>query len=254
MPAEARLALVIPTLREAESLRVMLPRVRTVLESLGIAFEILVVDDESGDGTERVAGEVAAEDLRVRLLERRGERGLAGAILHGWQNSDAPIVGVMDADGQHPPELLARLIAEIESGCDVAVASRYAGNGRVCGSSMVRKLISSASIFATRPLLRESMRVADPMSGFFLLRRTCIENIAFRATGFKLLLEILVRAQIRIVREVPFVFGRRIAGRSKASLMVAWQYVLLLGRLYWGEIAQRGRREDAFTRRGAESG
>lgn len=242
-----KLALVIPTLREAESLRALLPRARAVLEGLEIGFEILVVDDDSGDGTEGVVGEIAGEDPRVRLLIRRGERGLAGAILHGWQNSDAGIVGVMDADGQHPAELLAELLAAMERGCDVAIASRYAKTGRWGGWNPLRRLISAASIRVTRPLLRDSLRVADPLSGYFLVRRACLEGTAFRPAGFKLLLEILVRGQVRSACEVPFEFGRRGAGRSKAGIKVAWDYVLLLARLYRAEFGQRWRGEGAIA-------
>ena len=227
-----KLALVIPTLREAESLRGLLLEVRAVLSETQIPFEILVVDDDSRDGTVEIVSAIALEDPRVRILVRKDEKGLSGAILHGWQHSDAPILGVMDADLQHPPELLPKLLAEILGGRDVAIGSRYAKGGKLGGWNPLRKLISAIAVGVTWPLQRPSMRAKDPMSGFFLVRRHCLDKVVFQSSGFKLLLEILVRGHISSVHEVPFAFGRRARGASKASLKVAWEYLLLLVKLY----------------------
>lgn len=227
-----KLGLVIPALREAENLRDLLDRVRTVCASLTIPFEVLVVDDDSRDGTSEIVSLIASEDARVRLLVRTDERGLSGAILHGWQHTDATILGVMDADLQHPPELVARLLAKILEGCDLAIGSRYVKGGSRGWWNPMRALLSAAAIWAICPLQPRWGRVRDPLSGFFLVRRGCIENMGFQPTGFKLLLEILVRGRVRSVQEVPFAFGRRRAGQSKANLKVVWDYVVLLGRLY----------------------
>jgi glycosyltransferase involved in cell wall biosynthesis len=118
-PTLMKLALVIPTLREAENIRGLLGHVRSVLDAQKIPYEILVVDDDSRDGTEEIVNAISAEDPRVRLLVRKGQRGLSGAILHGWEHADAEIFGVMDADLQHPPELLPALFAAVAGGCDV---------------------------------------------------------------------------------------------------------------------------------------
>ncbi len=227
-----KLALVIPTLREVESLKILLQQVRAALKTAEIPFEILVVDDDSQDGTEELVSALAAEDPCVRLLVRRGERGLSGAILHGWQHTDATILGVMDADLQHPPELLPRLVAAMQAGHDVVIGSRYTRGGGLGQWNPFRKLVSALAVWVTWPIQRASLRAKDPMSGFFLVRRRCVENMEFQPTGFKLLLEILVRGQIRSVHEIPFAFGRRCAGYSKASFKVAWDYLLLLLKLY----------------------
>jgi glycosyltransferase involved in cell wall biosynthesis len=103
-----RLALVIPTLREADNIGGLLVHIRSVLDPLGMAYEILVVDDDSRDGTEEIVSAIAQKDPHVRLLIRKGERGLSGAVLYGWRQTNAAILGVMDADLQHPPELLPK--------------------------------------------------------------------------------------------------------------------------------------------------
>lgn len=227
-----KFALVVPALREGKNLAPLLDRVQAALRTCPIAYEIVVVDDDSRDGTEELVHAIAARDPRVRLLVRRGERGLSGAILYGWQNTDADILGVMDADLQHPPELLPRLLARVMAGCDVAIASRYAPGGSLGGWNPLRRLISAIAVGATFPLQRRGLRVKDPMSGFFVIRRSCVERVVFQSSGFKLLLEILVRGNIGSVHEEPFAFGRRRAGSSKASLGTAWEYMFLLARLY----------------------
>src|SRR5882672_8425816 len=114
----AKLALVVPTLREADNIRTVLDRIRQSLDPLGFAYEILVVDDDSGDGIESIVQEISRDDSRVRLLLREGERGLGGAVLYGWRHTDAEVLGVIDADLQHPPELLPRLWAALDGGRD----------------------------------------------------------------------------------------------------------------------------------------
>ena len=227
-----KLALVIPTLCEAENIGRMLDRVRSVLDPLHVPYEILVVDDDSSDGTGAIVSRIACEDPRVRLLVRKGERGLSGAILHGWQHTDATVLGVMDADLQHPPELLPQLLEAIQAGQDMVIGSRYTPGGGVGGWNPVRKLLSSAAVWVTLPIQRRQIRAKDPMSGFFMLRRNCLQRIPFQRSGFKLLLEILVRGHIKSLAEVPFAFGSRYRGASKANFRVAWDYGLLLMRLY----------------------
>ena len=125
LPAEARekLAVIIPALYEAENLGALLSAVRSSLSGIAMPWELIVVDDESRDGTEEIVSAVACQDSRVRLLVRRGERGLSGAILHGWRHTDATILGVMDADGQHPAEVLSSLLDSIRSGRDDSARS-----------------------------------------------------------------------------------------------------------------------------------
>jgi dolichol-phosphate mannosyltransferase len=230
--ARQKLALAIPTLREAANLPGLLHDVRAVLDPLEIDYEILVVDDDSRDGTKEIVTAISQEDPRVRLLVRKGERGLSGAVLYGWRHTDAAILGVMDADLQHPPELLPALVAAILAGNDLAIGSRYIAGGQLGAWNPVRKWLSSVAVWATLPIQRVGIRAHDPMTGFFLLRRECIEGILFQPSGFKLLLEILVRGHIRSVKEVPLAFGSRAQGASKANFKVGWDYAKLLGRLY----------------------
>jgi dolichol-phosphate mannosyltransferase len=232
---QEKLALVIPTLREAANLPGLLDHIRAVLNSVGIPYEIVVVDDDSRDGTEEIVSAIGREDPRVRLLVRKGERGLSGAVLYGWRQTDASILGVMDADLQHPPELLPKLIAAILAGNDLSIGSRYVAGGQVGKWNPIRKALSTAAVWATWPIQRPGVRAHDPMTGFFMLRRECVDGIDFQPTGFKLLLEILVRGRLRKVAEVPLSFGLRAQGASKANFKVGWDYAKLLLRLYAGK-------------------
>jgi dolichol-phosphate mannosyltransferase len=226
------LALIIPTLREAANISGLLERLRAVLDPVEIDYEIIVVDDDSQDGTEEIVSAINRDDPRVRLLVRKGERGLSGAILYGWRHADAAILGVMDADLQHPPELLPSLISAILAGYDVAIGSRYTAGGEVGAWNPIRKLLSTVAVWATWPIQRPGIRAHDPMTGYFLVRRECIDGIAFQPSGFKLLLEVLVRGHIRSVKEVPLSFRLRSQGASKANFKVGWDYAKLLARLY----------------------
>lgn len=226
-----KFALVIPTLNEAGNIQRLLIAVRDAIEPLGIPYEVLVVDDASTDETADIVLRHAEIDRHVRLLSRQGEKGLAGAVVHGWNHSDATLLGVIDADFQHPPELLPGLLGAIAEGHDIAIASRYAGKDGVRGWNPIRIAISRASTWATLPFQRKGLRVKDPMSGFFIVRREAIDGLSFETKGFKLLLEILVRARITSACEIPFHFGQRQAGKSKAGTAVALHFLHLLGRL-----------------------
>ena len=225
------LALVIPTIDEAGNIDRMLSELTDALSGTEYEYEIVVVDDGSTDGTVERVQNWTKRDPRIRVISRAGERGLAGAVLYGWSQSRANLLGVIDADLQHPPELLAELLKAAEQ-ADIAIASRYARNQGTKGWNPVRAAVSRLSTLAAAPLIsKKNLGVTDPMSGFFVIHRRCIEGLTFQTTGFKLLLEILVRGRIQKALEVPYHFGLRRAGRSKASATVAFHYVHLLGRL-----------------------
>lgn len=228
----AMLALVVPTLHEAANIERILERIRSSLDLLNIPYEIIIVDDDSQDGTSEVVRGISDADPRVRLLVRTGARGLGGAVVHGWEHSSAAVVGVIDADFQHPPELLPRLWKAMESGADLALASRYAEHGSLRHWNPLRYALSRLAIWLTWPIQKPAIHVRDPMSGFFLVRRDCIRDVHIETQGFKILLEILVRGNIQSVAEVPFSFGLRQAGSSKAGIREGLDYIRLLGRLY----------------------
>jgi dolichol-phosphate mannosyltransferase len=226
-----KFALVIPTLNEAGNIPTLFQRVQAALAPVNIDYELIVVDDNSQDGTAAVVREHSALDPRIRLLVRKGERGLAGAVIHGWKHTDANWLGVIDADLQHPPEILPELLTSIRHGNDIAIASRYVTKNSVTNWNKMRQLISRCGTLATVPLQRPGLRIKDPLAGFFVVRRECIEGIDLQPQGFKILLEILVRGRIRKAQEIPFQFSQRHAGASKADVKVALQYLSLLGKL-----------------------
>jgi dolichol-phosphate mannosyltransferase len=226
-----RLAVVIPTLNEAGNMPRLLDRVQIALTRVDLDYELLIVDDDSRDGTADVVNEYARRDPRIRLLVRKGARGLAGAVIWGWKHTDATLLGVMDADLQHPPETLPELVNAVCEGNDIAIASRYARKNSITNWNALRHFISRFSTLATLPLQRKGLRIKDPLSGFFVVRRECIEGLDLQPYGFKILLEILVKGRIKKAVEVPFRFSVRYAGSSKANIRVALQYFSLLGKL-----------------------
>src|SRR5215471_11659398 len=121
-----KFGLVIPTLNEAGNIPVLLNRIHSALSNAPLDYEVIVVDDDSQDGTTEAVRAYAQRNQRTRLLVRKGQRGLAGAVIHGWEQADANLLGVIDADLQHPPEVLPSLLRPVLDGADIAVASRYA--------------------------------------------------------------------------------------------------------------------------------
>ncbi len=218
-----RLTLIVPTFNEAGNLAPLCRRITRALQ--GISHEILVVDDGSPDGTAAVAEELARTRYpQLRVLRRIGPRGLSAAVLDGFAAARGAVLGVMDADLQHDPRDLPRLLALVEGGRQVAVGSRYAFQGLCRGWSFVRELQSRAAAALTRTVL--GLSVQDPLSGFFVVRAATFASLrpAVAATGWKVLLELLARLPAEAAAEAPIVFRPRLRGQTKmhAGVIGAW--------------------------------
>jgi len=196
-------SIIVPTYNEAASIPELLLRLRRVVRDC----ELIVVDDGSRDGTAEVA-----EGLGARVLHRGRKLGLASAILDGFEISSGSVLGVLDADLSHPPEMVPELI-EIAGGGRIAIASRYVRGGSSVDWPLRRRLMSRVGARVARGAL--DIRVRDCMSGFFFLPRAVFERTRFRTQGFKLLLNILVDNPEREVVEIPYEFCERVHGRSK---------------------------------------
>jgi dolichol-phosphate mannosyltransferase len=186
--------------------------------------ELIFVDDSDDDTVPVLEGLAASEYPQIRVIHRLpGQRadGLSGAVIAGFGASHGEYVAVMDADLQHPPELLPRLLKRAhEQGADVVVASRYVGNGSAAGFvDPTRRLVSRATALLTRLLFLERIwRISDPCSGFFVVRRDLLDGAILRPIGYKILLEVLLRTKWRSFAEVPYRFSEREADASKANL------------------------------------
>jgi len=226
------LSLVIPTYNEAESLPILLPRLQEALR--GIPHEVIIVDDDSPDGTWHKAEEMQSFYPTLRVIRRRGERGLSSAVVAGFKAARGEILAVMDADGQHDASLLRKLVETVQVRRGVAVASRYIPGGSTGQWNMRRTLLSRVGTKVTTFLCRLS--VHDPMSGFFAIDRSLFERIAphFRPRGFKILFDLLMRLPRGTpVTEVPYTFAPRAVGASKLSLKVQWDFVFSLFALFF---------------------
>jgi dolichol-phosphate mannosyltransferase len=228
-----RLSLVVPTCNEAATLPAFVEAASGVLDRvLPGAYELVIVDDDSPDGTWRAALALAERFPAVRVLRRTSERGLASAVVRGWQVGRADVLGAIDADLQHPPEVCAALWGEIARGAELAVASRHVPGGGVSDWSLRRRVLSrAAQLFGLVLLPGVLARVSDPMSGFFFVRRHAIEGVVMRPEGYKILVEVLGRGRVRWIAEVPYVFRERAEGASKAGARVYLDYVRHLSRL-----------------------
>ncbi|MET0388675.1 MAG: glycosyltransferase, partial [Polyangiales bacterium] len=227
-PSSLTVSVVLPTYNEAESLPVMVPRITKALEDAGIAGEVIVVDDNSPDGTADVARELA-ERYPVRVHKRVTERGLATAVLAGFELSTAELCVVMDADGSHPVDALPGMVRLLlEDKADVVVGSRHVPGGGSQDwplfSQFKSKLAASLALGVTS--------MTDPTTGFLAARRSLLERLKLDPVGWKIVLEIVVKASPVRVAEVPIIFVDRELGVSKQSLGVFVEYLAHLAKLY----------------------
>jgi dolichol-phosphate mannosyltransferase len=204
-PAGAvRLSLVIPTFNESRNLAELVGRLSAVLDGcLPGAYELLVVDDDSPDETWALALRLADRFPALRVMRRRGEKGLSTAVIRGWQAARGEVLAVIDADLQHPPEVVERLWREMVEGADLSVASRHTGGGGMSDWSALRRALSRGAQLLGLCLLPSVVgRVSDPMSGYFMLRRSAIAGAVLSPLGYKILIEVIGRGEIGRIAEV----------------------------------------------------
>jgi dolichol-phosphate mannosyltransferase len=228
------ISVIIPTYNEAPVIEETLRRAAAALRAAGEEFELIVVDDASADGTaervESLAGEVPA-----RVLRRPGRLGLATAVLDGWVSAKGDVMGVMDADLQHPPETLTALAVAIHQGADLAIGSRYVPGGGTSDWTWVRRFISrTATHMAATVLPLKLAAVGDPMSGIFMVRASALRDAHLNPLGYKILLEVIAKAHYKNLVEVPYVFQERERGASKLGARQYVEYLQHLVRLAVG--------------------
>jgi dolichol-phosphate mannosyltransferase len=226
------LSVVIPTFNERDNVTTLFRRLETTLG--GIPFEAVFVDDNSPDGTWQVLRVLSREDARVRCVRRIGRRGLSGACIEGILASSAPYAAVIDADLQHDETQLPKMLALLQSGeFDLVVGSRYIEGGSADSFNRQRAGASALATEVAKRVLR--VEIADPMSGFFMIRRDRFEALApqLSTQGFKILLDVVATAHGALrAKEIPYTFGSRLHGESKLDSMVALDFLgLVLAKL-----------------------
>jgi dolichol-phosphate mannosyltransferase len=230
--ARVMISVVIPTYKEADSIQEVIRRSGTALAEFGEEYELIVVDDNSGDGTAELAEKLSAE-FHVRVLRRAGRLGLATAVVDGWKLAQGDLLGVIDADLQHPPEILVALARALRhSNADLAIASRYIAGGGTSDWEFIRRVISSgATHMAATVLPLKLSAVSDPMSGMFVVTSAAVSGAELAPLGYKILLEVLARGRIEHVVEVPYQFEERTRGASKLGVRQYAEYLAHLVRL-----------------------
>jgi dolichol-phosphate mannosyltransferase len=227
-----QLSIVIPTFNERDNVVTLFRRLEQTLA--GIPFEAVFVDDNSPDGTWQVLRALSREDNRVRCIRRIGRRGLSGACIEGILASSAPCAAVIDADLQHDETQLPKMLALLQGGqFDLVVGSRYIEGGSAESFDRQRAGASALATEVAKRLLR--VEIADPMSGFFMIRRDRFEELApqLSTQGFKILLDMVATAHGALrAKEIPYTFGSRLHGESKLDSMVALDFLgLVLAKL-----------------------
>ena len=222
------LSVIVPTLNERGNIHELVKRLGAVL--VGVAWEVVFVDDDSPDGTADAVRELAQKDAHVRCVQRIGRRGLSSATIEGMLATSSPYLAVMDGDLQHDEALLPRMLDVLRDELvDIVVGSRYVTGGGLGDWATSRVLISRWARNLSRIVVRAD--VADPMSGFFMIRRESFQQALPRLSGvgFKILLDLFASSPMALrFRELPFQFRPRHAGESKLDSHVAWEFLLLL--------------------------
>ncbi len=231
----SRISVVIPTYNESENIERLVEQIHYALN--GISYEIIFVDD-STDNTPEVINEVIKNNPVVRMKHRVGETGLATAVIEGFKISEGDYIAVMDADLQHPPELLLSMYNCIERGVDFCIPSRFIPGGSDGGLGPYRKLVSLVARYIGKLLLPCLRKITDPTSGLFMFRREVIQNADLQPIGWKIMIEVLAMGTYSTVVEIPYMFKARPAGESKLTSKVTKEYLQqLLG------LVKRGKKQ-----------
>lgn len=236
--------MVVPTYNERDRLTELVTAVFAAADARGLALELVVVDDNSPDGTGALADELATRH-RMRVVHRAGKLGLGTAVVEGFKVATAEVVGVMDADFSHPPALVPVLFAAFQqTKADVVVASRYVPGGSTPDWPFKRRLLSRTACMLARGL----SPIRDAASGFFIIRRDVARSTTIKAGGFKICLELIVRSGVRRLVELPYRFDDRELGESKMSMREAAGYLVQLRDLYLGRFSGPRRERHDYQR------
>ncbi|MCU0551077.1 MAG: glycosyltransferase [Leptolyngbya sp. Prado105] len=226
-------SLIVPTYNEARNVE-QIVRVLTGLldHALPNDYELIIVDDDSPDLTWEIAQQMMVDFPNLRVMRRQAERGLSTAVIRGWQAARGEVLGVIDGDLQHPPEVLLKLLQAIKNGADLAVASRHIEGGGTSDWGFIRRFLSRGAQLLGLVILPSVVgRVSDPMSGYFMVRRSAIADCLMSPLGYKILLEVIGRGQVGRVTEVGYVFQERQEGESKVTWRQYIEYLMHLGKL-----------------------
>ena len=228
-----KFSLIVPTYNESKNLAKLVEILTQLLNNyFHENYELIIVDDDSPDLTWQVGLDLLPNYPQLRVMRRQGEKGLSTAVIRGWQSSQGEILGVIDGDLQHPPETLIKMLDEMAKGADLAVASRHVEGGGVSDWGFMRRFLSrGAQMLGLLILPNVIGRISDPMSGYFMVRRSAIANCPMNPLGYKILIEVLGRGNIGSVAEVGYVFQERQEGESKVTWRQYVDYILHLLRL-----------------------
>ena len=222
------LSIIVPTYNERDNIEELARRIFSCLKEADIPGELVIVDDGSPDGTADLA-ESLKSTYDVKVIRREGKRGLASAVIEGFEGATYDILAVMDADLSHPPEALPKMYYYTETGeAEIVIGSRFVPGGGSTNWPWYRRFVS----FVARSLARSLTPVRDLTSGFFMIRRSVIAGVDLNPLGFKIGLEILAKGKYDSVKEIPIIFADRGRGKSKFSIRQVFEYLKQLWLLY----------------------
>ncbi|MEN6611444.1 MAG: glycosyltransferase family 2 protein [Methanoregulaceae archaeon] len=216
------LTVIIPTYKEESNIDAVIREVDAVFTQNAINGEILVVDDSSPDRTAEIVQDLRKVKPNLNLIVRDKDPGLSQSVVEGFRRAQSGIFLVMDADLSHPPDLLPKMLEEIRTGNDLVIGSRYMEGGKIGEWPLKRKIISKGATFLGRLLFPE---VHDPVSGFFAVRKSVVENAELRPSGYKILLEVLGKGSWEKEKEIPMEFVDRVTGSSKLKIRTILEYL-----------------------------
>lgn len=224
------LSIIIPSYNERGNVQNIVDRIEQSMAETQIAYDIWFVDD-STDDTVVILEQLSNRNRRVHVHHRDGKSGLASAVVAGFERSQGRFLVVMDADLQHPPELLPEIYERLLSGVDVVIPSRFVSGGSDGGLGPIRKVVSWTARVIGQAALQRLRKISDCTSGFFGLRRQVLDSVQLDPIGWKILIEVLVKGRYKSVHEMPYRFSARGAGESKMSLKEQWNYFRHIFRL-----------------------
>ncbi len=217
-----RLSIVIPTFNEKDNIRTLVERIDGALSKIN--YDILFVDD-SNDETPKILEEVSKERTNVSYIHRENEKGLATAVLLGFRKATGDYLACMDADLQHPPEILLPMYVALEAGADMCIPSRLIPGGSDGGLNWYRKFISGTARNIGKLMLPCLRKISDPTSGLFMFRREIIAQADMRPIGWKIMIEVIATSRLSRIIEIPYTFAERQTGESKIDSQVTIQYL-----------------------------